>query len=553
MNKFIMKKIFFCIISVLVFTACTDQFLETVNHNNQDVSSFYTSEAALKSAVNATYLPLAYEGMFGLKYSLLLNSLDPYVWFESPSYDIMNFNTTDPNISAQWNSLYYGLFRTSDVLANMNKVQSLVKPVDYNIYKAQLTALRGMYYFYLVTWYNAPIYYDETSLPNNPLIGLKNGTPEQFWNKLEEDLTYAANTLPDSWPDTETGRITKGAANAQLGKALLYKHYHYYLRFGKGNTPEAAANLAKAKAALKQVISGGKYKLVFPKSKTKADYQAAYLSNFSYLNIPAGNNIYQAENNSESIWEIQYDEEAGTNSYLPGFLCGGNELYLYFSPNTGSYRNQVIDPSLWNEFESVTGHPAGYTKDPRAFSTCYLDGDTMDWRPNGYNVPFSGNVNAKGSLYSSVYQGFTLSKAIGLKKYYYPQFLTSSSPLSSPNNFRVIRYADVLLMYAETCYQVDKDADGSGLSALNSVRARVDMPAVQALNPSAIVHERNVELATEGHHYNDIVRWSFDPNFGIDLNVLFNNHFDKIKNLYFPIPQSEINANKGVLKQNPGW
>jgi len=145
------------------------------------------------------------------------------------------------------------------------------------------------------------------------------------------------------------------------------------------------------------------------------------------------------------------------------------------------------------------------------------------------------------------------SVALGLKKYNFPQFVGKSSPNSAPFNVRVIRYADVLLMYAEACYQVDHDADGSGLAALNRVRDRAGMPAVVALSPSAIVHERAVELSTEGHRYNDIVRWMWDPNFGMDLAKLFNNTFNKDKNYCFPIPQSEIDFNRGALKQNPGW
>jgi hypothetical protein len=79
------------------------------------------------------------------------------------------------------------------------------------------------------------------------------------------------------------------------------------------------------------------------------------------------------------------------------------------------------------------------------------------------------------------------------------------------------------------------------------------MPHVIALTPEAIMHERNVELATEGHRYNDIIRWSFDPKFNINLDILFKGNFNVEKNFYFPIPQNEINKNKGALKQNAGW
>jgi len=551
-----MKKILYIFISVMFLTACTDSFLDTENKNSLDVGSFFKTENDIQLAVNAAYTPMAHGGMFGLQYFLKLNTLDPYIWFENPNggLDMMIIGTSE--FKGAWDDLYRGLFRTSDILANIDRVKPVMTESKFNEYKAQVTALRGMYYFYLVSWFNTPIYYDETNVPSNPLLGLTNGTPEQFWDKLEEDLLFAAQNLPASWPSSELGRITKGAANAQLGKALLYKHYHYYLRFNKGGTPEATANLQKAKDALKRVIDGNAHSLIMPVSKDKANYQAALLSNSSYLDIPVGSNTYKGENNAESVWEVQYnDDNRAAGGWLPGWQWGGNMNYQYFSPSLASYRNHEIDPSLWYEFETVTSHPGGYDRDPRAYATCYLDGDIMDWREEtGYKVGFQSALNAKLIVSKfNLYAGNVPSKALGVKKYNYPQFVIKSAPNSAPFNVRVIRYADVLLMYAEASYQLNKDADGTGLAALNEVRARVDMPAINALTPKAIIHERDVELATEGHHYNDIIRWNYDPSFGIDLDKLFRNQFDKNKHLYFPIPQSEIDANKGLLKQNPGW
>lgn len=548
-----MKKLIYIFLLTLIFSACSDKFLETENKNSLDVKSFFKTENDLLLATNAAYTPFAHGGMFGNFYLLRMNALDPYVWFENPKsgFDQMIINTSD--FSDPFNEMYRGLFRTSDILANIDRLKDVIEPGTFNQYKGQLTALRGMYYFYLVTWFNAPVYYDETSIPNDPLKGLPNGTPEQFWNKLEEDLTFASENLPDKWPSLETGRMTRGTANAALGKALLYKHYHYYLRFGKGGTTEATANLAKAKAAFKRVKDSNVYELIKPLAQTKEDYQAALLSNYSYLDIPVGNHSYKAENNNESVWEIQYnDDNRAAGGWLPGWQWGGNLNYAYMSPI--GYRNLEIDPTLWYQYETV-GAPAGYDRDPRAYATCFLEGDLLDWRPeSGYKIGFQSAIHAKSTVAkNSLYQGPTPSVALGLKKYNFPQFVGKSSPNSAPFNVRVIRYADVLLMLAEASLQLDNDADGSGLAALNEVRARAGMPAITELTPKAIVHERDLELSTEGHRYNDIVRWMYDPKFDINLDKLFNGKFNKDKNYTFPIPQAEIDANKGVLKQNPGW
>lgn len=551
-----MKKYIYILICFFAITACTDDALVTVNKNSLDIGSFFQNETDLQLAVNAAYTPLAQDGMFGLAYFLRLNTLDPYIWFENPNagYDKMLIGISD--FAYTWRDLYIGLYRTSDIIANLPRMDGIVSEDNMKIYKGQLTALRGMYYFYLVTWFNKPIYYDETNVPTDPFYQFTNGEPEQFWNKLEEDLTYAAANLPATWGDDDKGRITKGAAAAQLGKALLYKHDHYYLRNGLGDTQEAKDNLLKAKNALKSVIDGHVYSLIQAKANTKKDFEAAILCNFSYIDIPVGSNSYPSENNEESVWEVQYnDDNRGNLGWLPGWQWGGNLNYMYFSPHMNSYKNQEIDPSLWYEFETTSTHIAGFDRDPRAYATCYFEGDTLDWRSStGYNIPYSSSLNSKRIVYNNnLYNGATPSQAIGLKKYNYPQFVDKSAPNCAPFNVRIIRYADVLLMYAEACYLYDGDTDGSGLNALNEVRERAGMPDQPELTPAVIVHERNVELATEGHRYNDIIRWAYDPQFNIDLDALFDYNFDVNKNFYFPIPQSEINANRGALKQNPGW
>jgi hypothetical protein len=103
-----------------------------------------------------------------------------------------------------------------------------------------------------------------------------------------------------------------------------------------------------------------------------------------------------------------------------------------------------------------------------------------------------------------------------LKKYYFPMYSDKDSPKNDPINRRIIRFADVLLMYAEVTYLLNENT-AAGLQALNRVRARVDMPPVDALTKEAIMHERDVELALEGLRWFDLIRWSFDPEWGVDM------------------------------------
>ena len=114
-----MKKILYLFILALLFTACSDSFLEFDNKNNLDVVSFFKTENDLLLATNAAYTPFAHGVMFGNFYSLRMNTLDPYIWFENPKsgFDQMIINTSD--FLDPYQTLYRGLFRTSDILANI--------------------------------------------------------------------------------------------------------------------------------------------------------------------------------------------------------------------------------------------------------------------------------------------------------------------------------------------------------------------------------------------------------------------------------------------------
>ena len=103
-----------------------------------------------------------------------------------------------------------------------------------NNYIAQAKTLRAAYYFYLVILFNSPYFYNEDNLPEDYVADYPNSDPLLFWEQIEKDLTEAIPVLPDTWPSEDLGRMTKGAARAMLGKALLFKHYHYYVKNGHG-------------------------------------------------------------------------------------------------------------------------------------------------------------------------------------------------------------------------------------------------------------------------------------------------------------------------------
>lgn len=232
-----------------------------------------------------------------------------------------------------------------------------------------------------------------------------------------------------------------------------------------------------------------------------------------------------------------------------------SELPVFF-PHSSSYRNLEAHPDLYFEFETA-GVPAPFTRDPRANSTFYIDGDTMHFDPiHPYYKKYLSGVNNKRIARA---RGLTLppgTNGLGLKKYYFPIYNDKDAPKNDPFNRTIIRYADVLLMYAEIQFLLGDD--GTGLTRLNEVRERMGMPTIPTLTRTAIMHERDVELALEGHRWFDLIRWSFDPAWGINFSQIFDGsdgqaNFVAGKNEFFPIPLVEIDLHNGQLKQNPGW
>ncbi len=549
------------VLATLIFSAgCSEDFLEVENKNNLTEGSFYQTGNDFQMALNSCYSPLAGRGMYGLRFQLILGTWEDRILFETEGRDrLAVMSSSEGNNSHLYLDCYFGLFRTTKVLTKLLEAGEIedFSEEDRIQIEAEARALRAMYYFYMVVLYNRPVFYDEDNFPVDYNENFTNGDPIQFWDRIEEDLAFAIPNLPakSEYPDEDLGRVTTGAASALLGKAMLFKYYHYHVRNGTQNSGEATADLTTAKNAFLDVMNSGEYELVLPKApKTRKDYLYALLSNTAYLDLRSENNSYPSENNIESVWEVQFSDVRWNNGWLPGWQWSGSLNSQYYSVHSSSYKNHEVHPDWFYACEE-TGAPAGFDRDPRAYATCYLDGDTMHIDPeSGYLKGFNSFLNTKRIASSrDLDHPDQPTVAFGLKKYYFPVYSQGAhAPNNDPVNRNVIRFADVLLMYAEVMYLLGDD--GTGLDALNQVRARVDMPPIPALTPEAIIHERDIELALETHRWLDLVRWSFDPAWGIDWDeILGPGIFQVGKHEYLPIPIDEIDVNNGLLKQNPGW
>ena len=626
------KSIVYLLLSTVLFVGCREKFLDVTNINDLDESSFLTNEDDLKLAVNAAYCPLAHSGLCGLSWSLHLGTLDDRIWFESVRGEdllVMNTSSGFSGGHCPFNECYRGIYRCSDIIKNLhnNMIPSAISEEKSYVYEAQLRTLRAMYNFILVTFYRNPYFSNEYRLAEDAMANYGNSDPEYFWDQIDYDLAWAtdpAHNLParqSDWGSADKGRMTTGAAWALWGKVRLWKHYYYYLendntdtytgkleysyKYGSGNNEPIIGpisreeNLKKAKECFKKVIDMGYALQGENDAETKQDFLNALLSNTTYVSELEGfgGKSYKGENNDESVWEVQFGGiDKGVLIWLPGWMSPGALNYQYFGAcgDIGGYRNFEMDPEAYWTFEVPEGNTkaetAGFDRDPRAYATMYFDeapdhpSDFIDYRPGTiFYRNFNSGKDTKRIVIDptfSLYKGSMpfATKGIGIKKYNYPQFGAEATlgtmpgakpPGCDPYNIRLIRFADVLLMYAEACF-LSGETGGEGLAALNRVRERAGMQLRSALDEVTIIKERDYELMGEYFRFLDIVRWARDINWYSKINFSQNNspgygfkeNFEKYttpdpnipyRNMYFAIPLDEINKNGGKLVQNPGW
>jgi len=152
----------------------------------------------------------------------------------------------------------------------------------------------------------------------------------------------------------------------------------------------------------------------------------------------------------------------------------------------------------------------------------------------------------------------TLGSSMGIRKYLYPFHVQvgdngTGAPMYDPNNWRLMRYADVLLMYAEAQFRATGGAaDATALSAINEVRGRVGLNPLTILSKQAIIHERDIELAGEHSRFWDLARWHNDGWLSLADVQQYKPTFQP-RHVCFPLPILEINKHDSVLKQNPKW
>jgi hypothetical protein len=382
--------------------------------------------------------------------------------------------------------------------------------------KGEAYFLRALYYFTLQNYYGAvPLILDPPDRATQ--ADVKRTDRKDVIAKVLSDLDSAAAALPLKYSGGDLGRATKGAALALKARVLLWEASPL---FAGANDPakwQAAADAAQAVMNL----AGTGYGLY-------ADYRGLFLP--------------QNENNKEVIFDVQFiypdlgnsfdliDKQYNTNAPLL-------DIANAYDMNNGL---PITDPA--SGFDPA--HPY-VGRDPRLYQTIVFPGDTF------MTVPVTPTRFA--------ITGYGLKKYSIYDKGAPPAGKSDLKAGQSETNYIILRYADVLLMYAEAKNEA-AGPDATVFTALNAVRERAGMPDISAgltqdSLRTVIRHERRVEFAGEGMYYNDIRRWKTAEQvlgqaiYKYDGSKLETRKFDATRDYWWPIPQAERDLNPN-LEQN---
>ena len=426
-----------------------------------------------------------------------------------------------------WQDDYICIRRANRFLENVDKVffsQLVLKPRM----KLEARALRAYYHMELM------MLYGDIPLLTKTLTPLENNqsrTPEsQVYDFIVDELTECAEQLPATYTYNDRTRITSGACWALLSRLALYKK-DYEL----------------AKTAAQKIIDSKVYKLW----KNNSNIAASYRELFTYTGQANEERIFFKEGGAGNAWTTFAPFGLGGETYLSPTNTAvdnwetrqGKTIYELGSDSLAIYRKE---PNYKNN------------RDPRLAASVFVPNEKFE----GYILdPFYSPADKIGT---------TKSTATGywVKKYVDAQ---DRQPRTGKLDFMIIRYAEILLTYAEAMIELNQWNDQSVLDVINEVRARAAMPAVDVVKYNSqirmrelIRRERQAELAFEGGRYFDIRRWGIDeqvmngqvygatnPATG-EIARVQTRKYSRDREYLWPIPEAETSTNPNMV-QNPNY
>jgi hypothetical protein len=508
----------FFLLSVLY--SCSKDLLNKTPKDRLSPSTFYQNEAQAKMALMGVYSALQPNATPSHFYQFDFMSDNGYCqhqWQGSLEIGEWKTNSSSWAPGAKWSQDYTIIARANQLIEDIGK-SSLSDAIKTQM-QAEAKFLRAYAHADLISYFgDVPLILKVQTLGE----AYVSRTPKsEVLTAILTDLDAAASVLPVSYGKSDLGRATKGAALAYKTKILLYNE-----------------KWAEAAQAAKVCMDLGVYKL-YP------DYEGLFLE--------------ANENNAEVIFDIQYIKTTQSQPWPTSAL------------NLSEWPTANVTADLINSYYMTNGLPitdaaSGYNsqdpftnRDPRLAASVVLPGSKFGSKTF---IPANDEVPC------------------GARPRKYADLGTSDVNNTSINTI-LIRYADIYLMRAEAL--IESGSTGQEIyNLIDSVRIRANMPKIENVEGTglgqsqlrAIVrHERRVEFYNEGTRYADMLRWKdvslvhdvygydksklSDPKdpakWKFDQVIQETRTFDPAKGWLWPIPQSDIEINKNLLPNNPGY
>ncbi|NGF56384.1 RagB/SusD family nutrient uptake outer membrane protein [Parapedobacter sp. SGR-10] len=522
---------------VLLMTSC-EKFLERYPHDIMP-SDYYENEAELTSAIIGVYDKLG--GVYGTIWLYRMGHEADEGFHSSSSLVIgpqnFNFSASHNYIATAWRNLYEGIYRANFVLKYVDKNTQIPRIVRNRI-RGEALCLRGHFYSVLVHLYGGVPLILEPTTDGAANMNIPRNSVKEVYEQVLEDLEAAEKLVPAITEIGHGGRVSKSAVRGMLARVCLYM---------AGYPLRDVSKYEDARHWAKKVID---------------DPEAGHELNpdFSDIFIKYARDEYDIK---ESIWEVEFwgnRRDSYTETGYVGFANG---------PNTSN-------PETGNGYGGLKVTAKLYLK--------YNDSDLRrDWTIANFTYNSTGPSGSK-TMITNTDEGSLYDRRVAKWRREYETLLPKATG-QTPQNFPLLRFSDVLLMYAEAdFYASGEQINPLALEYINLVRRRgfgkllpgatdidaYDLPA--SIDPATfereIRDERMRELAFEQMRKFDLIRWGVfmtEMREVVDMvnvmspssstsqhvrerfeNALYSRH------LIWPIPAVEIMMNR-AMKQNPNW
>lgn len=498
--------------------ACKKSLLDRAPLDSVSTQIFWASESDVQSALAGVYSRLQ-QNFLGYE-RVYLDGLTDNAYLDAntnqPNMLLMTTGGISPTLSGALPNMYSTPYRAISscnfFLDNVDKAP--VAEAKKNQFKAEVRFIRALCYFDLVQSFGGVVIYRNYPKTLDE-VKIAKSQKEEVYTFIEEDLDFAISNLPD---EKYNGHAVRGSAQGIKARVLLTQQ-----------------KWAAAATLLQQIMTGaaGKFGLS---------------NNYASLFKTAGQAA--AAVNIEIMFSTQYLAVSNPQRTSPG--AAGMDIELGWYSLMQPYKNLVDDYEM-TDGKSITESPLYNSatpyanRDPRLDFTIKLPGEV--WKNPNTNATWSGSYAPA--------TGFIMEKYVDLSRAPF----TTTTATTTDQDYIHLRYADILLMYAEAKNEAT-GPDASVYNAIDLVRARtgIAMPATdqakyntKELLRGYIRHERRIEFALEGQRYNDLKRWNIAhiklPTLTTPANVPLK---FETKNYLLPFQQSELDNNPN-LKQNEGY